>query len=116
MLTNSVLALVTVAFGTLVGIPDLSAANVQPAALLILSFGAVLGVAYPDGAWRRAVMLGLSVPLAHVVAQVTGTVLPYPVPHLADTFLALVPAFVGTFVGVGVRRLVAPAHKEQSRG
>jgi hypothetical protein len=116
MLTNAVLALLTVAFGTLAGIPDLAAADVQPAALLILSFGAVIGAAYPDGAWRRALMLGLSVPLAHVVAQVTGTVLPYPVPHFADTFLALVPAFVGTFLGVGVRRLLAPAHKEQPRG
>ncbi|MFL5574881.1 MAG: hypothetical protein ACJ79S_02785 [Gemmatimonadaceae bacterium] len=116
MLTNIVLALATVGFGTLVGLPGLGAAEVQPAALLILSFGAVLGAAFPDGAWRRAVMLGLSMPLAHVIAQVTGTVLPYPIPRLADTFLALVPAFVGTFLGVGARRLLAPAHKEHPRG
>lgn len=115
MVAHTVLALLTVGLGTLAGVPDLSAAEVQPAALLILSFGTVLGAAYPDGAWRRAVMLGLSVPLAHVVAQVTGTVLPYPVPHFADTFLALVPAFVGTFLGVGIRRLLAPAQKEQPR-
>ena len=48
--------------------------------------------------------------------QLTGTVLPYPVPRLPDTFLALIPALVGSYVGVGLRRLIAPVHNEQPRG
>jgi len=116
MLTKTVLLLLTVAFGTLVGYPDLRAQEVQPAALLLFSFAAVLGAAYPDSAWRRALLLGLSVPAAHVIAGLTGTTLPYPVPRFADTFLALIPSFVGTYVGVGARRALGPAQKEQPRG
>ena len=115
MLTKAVLAVVTIAIGTLVGYTDLRTEEVQPVVLMIVTFGAVMGAAYPDGAWRRALMLGLSVPLAHLVAQYTGRVLPYPIPRFADTFLALIPAFVGTYVGVALRRVVAPA-KEQPRG
>ena len=116
MLTKTVLLLFTVAFGTVVGYTDLRAEEVQPAALLLLSFAAILGAAYPEQAWRRGLLLGLSVPFAHVVAQATGTVLPYPVPHFADTFLALIPAMVGTYLGVGVRRLISPPQKEHPRG
>lgn len=115
MLTKALLVVVTIALGTLVGYTDLRAEEVQPAALMLATFGAVLGGAYPEGAWRRALMLGLSVPVAHLVSQYTGRVLPYPVPHFADTFLALIPAFVGTYLGVGLRRVVAPI-KEQPRG
>ena len=116
MLTKSVLLLLTVAFGSLVGYTDVRAQEVQPAGLLILSFATLLGAAFPDGAWRRGLLLGLSVPVAHVLSQLTGTVLPYPVPHFADTFLALIPAMVGSYLGVGLRRIVAPVHKEQPRG
>ena len=116
MLTKTVLLLLTVAFGTLVGYTDLRPEEVQPAALLILSFAVVLGAAFPDGAWRRGLLLGLSVPVAHVIAQLTGRALPYPLPRFADTFLALSPALVGSYLGVGLRRIVAPAHKEQPRG
>ena len=115
MLTKAVLVLVTVALGTAVGYTDLRAEEIQPAVLMIVSFGAVLGAAYPEGAWRRALMLGLSVPLAHLVSHYTGHVLPYPMPRFADTFLALIPAFVGSYIGVGLRRVVAPV-KEHPRG
>ena len=60
-------------------------------------------------------MLGLSVPLTHLVSHYTGRVLPYPIPRFADTFLALIPAFVGSYIGVALRRVVAPV-KEHPRG
>src|SRR3954467_1088700 len=116
MLIKTVLVLVAVAFGSLVGFSDLRAEEMQPAVLLILSFAALLGAAFPEGAWRRGLLLGLSVPVAHVIAGLTGTVLPYPVPHFADTFYALIPALAGSYVGGGLRPLVAPVHKEQPRG
>lgn len=116
MLTKSVLLLLTVTFGTLVGYPSVGADEVQPVVVLLASFAALLGAAFPDGAWRRGLLLGLSVPLAHAVSELTGTVLPYPLPRFADTFLALIPAMVGSYVGVGLRRIVAPVQKEQPRG
>ena len=115
MLTKSVLLLLTVAFGSLVGYTDLRVPEVEPAAMLF-SFAVLLGAAYPESAWRRGLLLGLSVPVAHVVSMLTGTVLPYPVPSFVDGFLALVPAMIGTYLGVGLRRLVAPVQKEQPRG
>src|SRR5215213_7620155 len=89
--------------GTLTGLTDLRAEQMQPAALTLATFGCMLGAAYPDGAWRRALVLGLSVPLAQVISSVTGVVLPYPAPRLGEAFLALIPAFVGTYLGVGLR-------------
>lgn len=115
MLTKSVLLLLTVAFGTLIGYSDLRAEEMEPAAML-LSFAVLLGAAYPESAWRRGLLLGLSVPVAHVISILTGTVLPYPVPGFVDGFLALIPAMVGTYLGVGLRRIVAPVQKEQPRG
>jgi hypothetical protein len=61
-------------------------------------------------------MLGLSVPLAHAVAHVTGATLPYTFDSPASTFLALIPAFLGSYLGVGMRRLwAAQQQKEQTR-
>lgn len=116
MFTKAVLVLLSVAFGSIVGYTDLGAADVQPAVLLLASFAALLGAAFPDGAWRRGLLLGLSVPVAHVISQLTGTVLPYPVPRFVDSFFALVPTMVGSYLGVGLRRIMAPTQKEQPRG
>jgi hypothetical protein len=53
-------------------------------------------------------MLGVSVPLAHMVSQLTGHQLPYTVEHPATTLLAIVPAMLGTGVGMLVSRLRQP--------
>jgi hypothetical protein len=107
--------LLTVVMGTLAGYVDLNVTEVQRPAVLIMSFACLLGASHPNGAWRRALVLGLSVPLAHVIAHVTGATLPYAMDHAGSTLLALIPAFVGSYLGVGMRRLWAAQHKEQSR-
>jgi hypothetical protein len=102
---------------TATGYAGANVAEIQLPAFLLMSLACLLGAVYPNGAWRRALMLGLSVPLAHVVARVTGAALPSPMEHQDQmtAFLALVPAFVGTYLGVGMRRLWMAQHKEHPR-
>ena len=107
--------LLTVALGTLTGFVDVNVTEVQLTAFLLMSFACLLGALHPVGAWRRALMLGLSVPLAHLVAHVTGATLPYTVADPADTFRALIPAFLGSYLGVGMRRLWVAQRREQPR-
>jgi hypothetical protein len=115
MLTKLVL-LLTVMLGTLTGYVDLRMAEVHTPALLLMSFACLLGAMHPNGAWRRALMLGLSVPLAHVIAHLTGATLPYRLDDSTSSFLALIPAFLGSYLGVGMRRLwAAQQEKEQTR-
>jgi hypothetical protein len=47
------------------------------------------------------------------VANVTGATLPYTVSEPAATFLALVPAFLGSYLGVGMRRLWIAQREQQ---
>jgi hypothetical protein len=115
MLSNFAATLAVIAFGTLTGMsdfPDLQTQEVQGMAVMIFMFACLVGAAFPEGAWRRALALGLTVPFAHWVSHKTGQVLPYPLPDLATAFLAVVPAFVGTYLGVGLRRAYG-AHGEK---
>ena len=115
MLTNFAAALAVIAFGTLTGmsgLAELHSVEVQGMAVLLFMFACLVGAAFPDGAWRRALMLGLSVPFAHWVSLRTGQALPYPMPDQTTAFFAVVPAFMGTWVGVGLRRAYG-AHEEK---
>ena len=102
--------------GALTGLIEMRAEQMQPAALSLATFACMLGAAYPDGAWRRALMLGLTVPLAQIISTATGVALPYPLPRLAEAFLAVIPALVGTYLGVGLRRLVDAQQQKHPRG
>ena len=115
MLTKAMI-LITLLLGTIGGYVNLLVQDVQLPVVMLSCFACLLGAAYPEGAWRRALMLGLSVPLAHLVSGATGLQVPYPVTRFSDGFIALVPAFVGTYLGVWLRRLVTAQQKEQTRG
>lgn len=104
-MTGTLAFLLTVAAGVVVGVTDLRSADVQGPVAVLFSAGFFLAAWHPEGAWRRGLMLGASVPFAHVVAQFTHHTLPYTVDHPASTLLAFVPAMIGTAVGVGVSRL-----------
>jgi hypothetical protein len=107
-MTSTFALLLTVAAGVLVGVTDLHSAEVQGPVAVIFSAGFFLAAWHPDGAWRRGLMLGASVPIAHLIARLTHQTLPYTVDHPASTLLAFVPAMLGTIVGVGVSRLRQP--------
>ena len=118
MLSNLAATLAVIAFGTLTGmsgLAELHSQEVQGMAVLLFMFACVVGAAFPDGAWRRALMLGFSVPLAQWVSQKTGQALPYPMPDQATAFLAIVPALVGTWLGVGLRRAYGAHEEKQPR-
>ena len=73
--------------------------------LLVLTF--LFGVAWPKQAWLWALIVGLGVPAAHLLGLLVGHRPPYPVePNVLATFLALVPAFVGAYLGVLARSIV----------
>src|SRR5262245_28716451 len=86
-----------------IGWVDVHASEVQPAALLLLLCTAAL--CFLD--LRRAplwwLVLGLSIPGAHLVQRALGSPLPYEVHHFAETFLALLPAGAGALLGSGAR-------------
>jgi NO-binding membrane sensor protein with MHYT domain len=87
-----------------VGLTDLVASEVQPAVALLLGFGALLGFLERRWAWAWGLVLGLSVFWAHALAAVVGYEVPYAVePNLLATFLALIPAILGSGAGAAVR-------------
>lgn len=115
MLTPLAATFAAVVFGTITGMAELQSQPVQGVAIMIFMFACLVGAAFPDGAWRRALALGLSVPFAHWVSHATGQPLPYPLPDLATAFLAVVPAFVGTYLGVGLRRAYGDHQEKHPR-
>ncbi|MES3033468.1 MAG: hypothetical protein V4813_05670 [Gemmatimonadota bacterium] len=113
-MTGSLALVLSVATGMLVGVTGLPAEAMQGAGGVLFAAAFVLAAWHPDGAWRRGLMLGLSVPLAEIVSQLTGHALPYTVENPYATLLAIIPAMLGTMVGMAVSRLRhtdAPAKK-----
>jgi hypothetical protein len=67
-----------------------------------------LGIAQPRVPWVWALLIGLTVPLSLIVFYLLGLPVPYPnrPSDITTSFVVLVPAFVGAYVGMGIRRLV----------
>ena len=89
---------------------DLHNSEVQPAVLVILVGGFILGAFAPAHAWRWVVIPGSPIFLGDNLAPRLGlapgvTVLPWNY----GTILALIPATIGTYVGVFVRRMLGSA-------
>jgi hypothetical protein len=95
-----------VAFGLLVGYVDYHSEEVQLPALLLLVFAFLLGFAQPKGAWRWALVVGVGVPLVHLLGRTLG----YPQPYPTDFSIVLLPlifALAGTYAGALIHNLVA---------
>jgi len=110
---NSFLARTIVPVATAVAISccavsvDLHNDEVQAAVLVLLAGGFLVGTVWPRGAWRWALILGLSIFIGDNAAPRLGIVALPIQPINWGTLVALVPAFIGTYIGVGVRRLLA---------
>ncbi len=106
--------LFTLFLGIVVGLIDLRNSEPQFAALLLLVFGLFAGFAQPRRAWLWALLLGLWVP---ILALVTYTL------HLSNatsteavsSIIALIPAFVGAYAGVIVKRFAATGESVENR-
>lgn len=77
---------------------------------ILLAAGA-MGVAWPRGAWRWALLLGFSAPVSQLIAHFLELRVPYPndLGDIAGSLVALIPASIGAYLGAavgwGARRL-----------
>jgi hypothetical protein len=88
---------------------DLHNSEPQAAALVLIVGGFVLGMVWPAGAWRWALVLGLSILVGDYLAPQLKLVARDPEPVNWGALVALIPAFVGTYAGVGMRALMRAA-------
>lgn len=107
-MSGALAILLTVATGVVAGMTDLRSPDARGAFGVLFAAAFFLAAWHADGAWRRGLMLGLSVPLAHMIAQLTGRPLPYSIDNHASTLLAIIPAMLGTMLGMAVSRLREP--------
>jgi hypothetical protein len=99
-----------ISLGVWIGLVDYRSNEVQNAVLLIVLSTFFFGLIMPRGAWVRAVIIGLGVPAIHYIADWNGLKPPYSVePGIYASFLALIPAVIGTYLGVLVRWFFAAA-------
>jgi hypothetical protein len=108
VLTRTLIPLaVAVAIGCFAVAVDLHNDEVQAAVLVLLVGGFTTGVIWPGGAWRWALILGLSILVGDTAAPRLGLVALPVQPVNWGALVAMIPAFVGTYAGVGVRSLFA---------
>lgn len=82
--------------------------EVQATVLVLLVCSFVIGAIRPKGAWRWALAVGLGVPLCHIFGKWFGLNSQYPVkPNDMASFIAVVPAFIGSYFGAFVRIAVS---------
>ena len=98
------IALLVVADAT-IGLLDLHATEPQPATAMILALAAVLTWRTPSLAPLWLVGSAASIPLAYVLAPVLGIVPRDPPTRLWTTAVTLIPAGLGTAMGLGLRAL-----------
>jgi len=94
--------------GLLVGLTDLRTDDPQLPALLLITFGLFLGFAQPQAAWRWALVLGLWIPVLGLIARAAG-VTNAQFSDVLFSLVALVPALIGAYAGVLVRRFTSRA-------
>src|SRR3970040_508849 len=94
--------------GLLVGLTDLRTDDPQLPALLLITFGLFLGFSQPTAAGRGALVLGLWIPFLGLIARAAG-VTNAQFSDVLFSLVALVPALIGAYAGVLVRRFTSRA-------
>lgn len=109
---NVWLPLPVVVAGVLIGYIDLHNDEVWTALILLLLVAFIFGLVSPQRAWQWALLVSLGISLAWIGALLVGyTLICHPgigCPSLntiitLQTFMALVPAFIGAYSGAGLR-------------
>ena len=98
------LHLLTLFVGIVIALFDLRASEVQLPAFLLLTFGFFAGFAQPRRAWLWGLMLGVWVPIFGFIALGVGLAPYYPQQQFGS-FIAIVPAFIGSYGGALVKRI-----------
>ncbi len=93
--------------GLFAGWIDFNATEVQPTVLLLVVLGAAFGFVRPRRAWRWAIILGVCIPLGSLIFSALGyKPAELPQPGVYASLIALIPAFIGTYGGVLIRKIV----------
>ncbi|MBL9150582.1 MAG: hypothetical protein JNM94_17995 [Phycisphaerae bacterium] len=99
-----VLSLLT---GFVIGAGDLDASSPTGTLLVLLASSATLGAVFPRYPLVVAAVIGLAVPLAHLLAKFNGWPVEGDRPNMWWTLIGLGPSLIGAFAGSLLRGLVA---------
>jgi hypothetical protein len=94
--------------GFLAGAVDFNNDEPQAAVIVIVAFTGLLGFIQPRKAWRWALIVGLGVPIVYLVATALGyPSKSVPEPGWYASLIALIPAFISTYCGVLLRKVIS---------
>jgi hypothetical protein len=82
--------------------------------VLLFMFGGLLGYIAPESPWRWGLVLGIWVPIGEIVYAMSLPSGAPPAAQLLQPLLALVPAFLGAYAGMLLRRWLLPAQPHES--
>lgn len=108
---DSLLVVLALGLSALVGYFDLHSDDAGIIAGFLVAGAFALGVLQPHAAWRWGLVVGLGVPVVHMLARVVGYELVY-VGNQNDLSLWIMPvlfALAGAYAGVLVRQTVDSA-------
>ncbi|HZY44594.1 MAG TPA: hypothetical protein VFF70_07585 [Anaerolineae bacterium] len=114
---NDVVIIVNaIVVAVIIGWIDFHATEPQPAAFLLIIFGAIFGFLRPRSAWRWAIILGLSLFVTELIFPLFGLQpIDPPQPNVFATLFALIPAFIGTYAGVVARKITGSLSSDADR-
>jgi ABC-type xylose transport system permease subunit len=93
--------------GVVAATVDLLVGPVQIAAALIVIFTFLLSLAYPVRRWQWALLVGICVPVGHLLARFGGYTNPARPDNFYITYLSMVPAFIGAYSAALVGKFAA---------
>ncbi len=95
------------AVGIFAGLVDFHNNEPQAAAGVLLALGSLLGFARPHRAWRWGAITALGIPGVYLAGRALGyKPVGWPQPNIFASLLALIPAMIGVYGGVIVRRVL----------
>lgn len=110
------------AAGIFVGYVDIHSSEVFIPVLLILGFAFIFGYLLPGIAWRLALLIGIGVPLVGLAAYYLGYETKYVeelkrlqenyvynIKDVLTSVLAFIPAFIGVYAGVILKKVFSSA-------
>jgi len=77
--------------------------------VLLFMFGGLLGYVGPESPWRWGLVLGIWVPIAEIVYRMSLPSGAPPPAQLLQPLIALVPSFLGVYIGMVLRRRLVPS-------
>ena len=92
-------------FGVFAGWVDVKLGDLLFTALLVLAPCILLGALGPQRPWRWAVIVGIFVPLADLLAYLVMTQKPDRA-QIYESFLAFLPGMVGAYGGAAMRGVI----------